>query len=312
MEDGVYISATMSTSQYGETPDGNLIKDDGYTYTGDYAVIDSDSVANTLVYSNDSVNLIAKEDGTLFKICNMGSYYLIIYDVSVSNNTSVVQALKINDDNNGVEIAVYDGTNSFKWRIAQVGVDAPVIKQVNNQWCGPTSFLQVLYGMDVDVEGDNLSEEQSRIKTAWLMNGAVLTLRYCNYMNGFYKVNDNIISITRWLPEEYTCKEIENPSEEQLRTNIRNSLDSGAACIIFTVSGGKPYKYSYKEDTTGTALAHYICVIGYDEVSDTVILSNCHYWYSRFGIHEVDFSDFCEDVGRLLYFEKTSSQQEDS
>lgn len=309
MVEGVYITATMSTSQYGATPNSTSI-DNGNKYTGSYSVLDSDTMPNTLVYT-DSVDLIAKEEGgTLFKICNMGSYYLIIYDTYIINNSVVVNALKMNAESNSVEIGVCDGSDSFKWRIEQVGVDAPAIKQVYKYWCGPTSFLQVLYGMGVDatVDGNNLSEQQTTISNAWGIGlSPVLTKYYKDNMNGFKLVDKILEPTNRWLPDNYTCNEIVNPTEQELRTNIRNSLDSGAACIIFTVSGGKPYKYSYKVDDDGIPYAHYICVIGYDEVSDTVILSNCHYSRYRFGIHEVDFSDFCEDVGRLLYFEKLSN-----
>lgn len=317
MADGVYITATMSTSQYGETPSGSQIDSPGYTYTGPYSVIDSDTVANTIEYIDSNnikyISLVAKNNGgTLFKLLDMGSHYLIVYDISISNNSLVIRALKSNSANNGVEIGYYDGSDAFKWNINQVGVDAPAIKQVNRVWCGPTSFLQVLYGMDVDVEGNNLSAEQTLIKNTWGMsNSAVTTNHYKNYMNGYKTGSDNnMVSITRWLPTKYTCVEIANPSESELRTKIRSSLDAGAACIIFTVSGGKPYKSSYSISPGSTLPdGHFICVIGYDEVSDTVILSNCHYSKYRFGIHEVDFTDFCEDVGRLFYFETSATPQ---
>lgn len=300
----VRMTATMSTSQYTGMPKGADV-DDGEPVPN-YTLTDAAVQLNTLSYSAGNLSLVGKAGGTPVYLCDMGNYFIIICDVYVSNNHEVVvKALKSNGSGAAVTVESMTDSVNFRWNVFFVGVDAPVIKQTKSKWCGPTSLLQTLYGAGLqdNVPGNTLYEQQSYIRSILYMTPNEQEKgdnNVATYMG--YFASD--INQSNLLPSGYTCVEEPNTStksQQALRDLITNSLQNGMSCIFFTVTGGDPYKYQYLS-TSGAPSGHLECIIGYDSLTDTVIINNCHYMESRVGLGEIRLSDLCADMERMWYF----------
>ena len=312
MDAGVCMAATRSTSQYTGMPQGSLIDKPLGRPIPDYTLTYTDDNEYAVDYDTNNYDLEEKSSDTPFWVCDMGGYYLIISDIFYDNNGDIViMALKSNGANQEVTISELTDSDDYKWNVFFVGIDVPVIKQTHNLWCGPTSFLQVLYGADLQdsVTGDTLNEQQLFIRSK--LHDYVHT-NEATYMDKY----ETDINNSDLLPLGYICEEVNPTSSEtqdDLRDYINASLQDGMACIFFTVSAGKPYKVTYNEgnpdvpDDNESLPGHLECIIGYDPLTDTVIINNCHYMESRIGLGEIRLSDLCADMERLWYFEDTNN-----
>lgn len=85
---------------------------------------------------------------------------------------------------------------------------------------------------------------------------------------------------------------------------IKDDILSEIIVILPTVNDeGNPNVPDDNELLSG----HLECIIGYDPLTDTVIINNCHYMESRIGLGEIRLSDLCADMERLWYFEDTNN-----
>lgn len=300
MDAGVYMTATRSTSQYSGMPQGLDV------YNGnaipDYTLSDPDVLDNTLSYSSSNLCLVPKDDGTPVYLCDMGDYFIILCDIYVnSNNEVVAKALKANGVGASVSVSTLTESDDFKWNVFFVGIDVPVIKQTDDEWCGPTSYLQTLYGINCqnNVPGDTLNAQQYYIRSIFYDYSYTDEATYMDY----YALD---INNSGFLPSGYICIEV-NPTssktQQELRDYLIHSLQDGMGCIFFTVTGKGPYKNGYDTNNPNNPSGHLECVIGYDYLTDTVIINNCHFMESRIGLGEIRLSDLCIDMERLWYFD---------
>lgn len=305
MESIYMISAILSTSQ-ATRPNVSI---DGADYDGDlYNLRDDTAVPNTVNYSGTTPQTKVYSDAdpnTYIIPCNMGSYYVLVCLNSFDSTTGTVKALK--HVSNGVELSTYSVSDtSLRWYVDHVGVDAPLIMQTRNYYCGYTNVLQILHGSDYEsiVPGNDLNEKIEYIANLY---GTPTS------MAGSESVYSNILSkLVTNTSLTASRDSINHPwhthsiSQEDMRDKIKDSLDLGWAPMILSFAGNVPFKQAYlNKDNEVTG--HYIVVIGYDEASDCVIISNCHYAdkatgtenQRMFGIFAIPAADFYKAVAYL-------------
>lgn len=305
MESVYMISAILSTSQ-ATRPNVAI---DGGDYDGDrYDLRDDNTVPNTINYSGTipQTKVYSDEDPNTYIIpCNMGSYYVLVCLNTFNSTTGTVEVLKY--VSGGVELAEYSiNDTSLRWYVDHVGVNAPLIMQTRNYFCGYTNVLQILYGAGYEniISGNDLNEKIEKIATDYGQpskmadSGSV----YSNILSKY--VTNTTLTAHRdsinhfWHPCSIT--------QQEMVHNIEGSLDLGWAPMILSFAGNVPFKQAYynkDDEVTG----HYIVVIGYDQASDCVIISNCHYAdkangtenQRMFGIFAIPASDFYNAVGYL-------------
>ena len=235
----------------------------------------------------------------------MGSYYILVCINSFDSTTGTVKALEY--VSNSVELSTYSVSNtSLRWYVDQVGVNAPLIMQTRNYYCGYTNVLQILHGKKYEsvVPGNDLNEKIEYIAnlygTPTTMAGSETV--YSNILSKL--ITNTSLTASRDSINHFwhTC----SITQQQMVDKIEASLDSGWAPMILSFAGNVPFKQAYfNKDNEVTG--HYIVVIGYDEASDCVIISNCHYAdkatgtenQRMFGIFAIPAADFYKAVAYL-------------
>lgn len=294
---GFNISATLPTLQYLGVPDGSSINNVS-TYNPDYEV---DYTLTKLTDQNNALNYSEgvvstknySADGSVLglfpiTVSDAGEneyYYIIVCGASDDG----VLALKYNSSTN-YSVEVYTpGQNGFVWKFTQAGVNAPLIKQTTNFWCGYTTVLQALYGKNCDVSnfGDTLHQQIEYIAVA---------STHPNEMAYKFWLDEDINTTLPSFGQNYDNAEGNVPSYDNAKQIIRNSLNNGWTPFFLTNTAGIPYR------RTGNG-AHYICIVGYDSQSDCVIISNCHFSNQVFGIYTIPYQQFYQAISCLYWQE---------
>ena len=294
---GFNISATLPTLQYLGVPDESSI-DNVSTYNPNYVV---DYSLTKLTDQNNALNysdgMISTKNYTssgsalgLYPITVADAeeneyYYIIVCGASDDG----VLALKYNSSTN-YSVEVYTpGQNGFVWKFSQVGVNAPLIKQTTDFWCGYTTVLQALYGNNCDISnfGDTLHQQIEYIAVA---------STHPNEMAPTYWLDEEINTTLPSLGQNYDNAAGNVPSYDSTKQKIRNSLNNGWTPFFLTDTAGKPYR------RTGSG-SHFICIVGYDSQSDCVIISNCHFSNQVFGIYTIPYSQFYQAI-KCLYWQE--------
>ena len=301
--DSVYmISAILSTSQ--ATRPNVAIDDDDYD-GAEYNLRDDTKVPNTINYSGTipQTKVYSDEDPNTYIIpCNMGSYYVLVCLNTFNSTTGTVEVLKY--VSGGVELTEYSiNDTSLRWYVDHVGVNAPLIMQTRDYYCGYTNVLQVLHGAGYKniISGNDLNEKIENIASLYGSPNSMAnrTTVYSNILTHLVQSTSLSANFDPINHPNYVC----SISIDQMIENINSSLDLGWAPIFMTFAGKVPFKQQYKSDK-----AHYICIIGYDAASDCVIISNCHYADNAtgtenqrmFGIFAIPASNFYNAVA-ILY-----------
>lgn len=318
---GYIISARLTNKQYISTPsssnsiynnytiheiDSNRYKSIENVYNPSYKLTELKDQNNALNYyynetngqAECSINTQSRDllssRFSLYPVVKtvngeLKTYYMIICGYTGSD-VKVLEYLP--NDSSGITISSINlnletNTNQL-WSINQIGVDAPLIKQTTNYWCGYTSVLQLLYGKNIEVEGNTIHQKIKYIAdlfgTQYLMaNGWTIHVT----LNTKFSTLDPSYSIYN--------NEL-NPTYESARNKIQASLAKGWVPFFITDSGGVPYRYSLSNDNS-----HFISIIGYDAASDCVIIANCHYMDSVYGIYAISYDEFYNNLDRLFY-----------
>jgi hypothetical protein len=85
-----------------------------------------------------------------------------------------------------------------------------------------------------------------------------------------------------------------NNNPDNFKNVIIASLDTGWAPFFLTSTGGAPYK-------SLPGGAHYVCIIGYDEIGGFVLVSNCHNEDNIMGIYAVSSDSIYNCIDTLFY-----------
>ena len=250
---GAYrVTAALSTVQY-EAPSYN----GSGVMQGAYYLADENTKNNTLRLSGAALTLgsyNATDVAGHWYIVRNGDYYSFIN----AGNTSYALSFGASSVGAGSYSASSD---SFKWQTTYMGINAPLIKQSHNDYCGVASLLQVLYALNsdlIDRTSADLKDQMDALAPSVMTadDGADRgeILNFLHRENSKYRV-------------------IYNATSEAIY-----SIESGFPCIAH-IKPTKLFPRYIKYGVTGNG-GHYATVIGYDPVSDCLVFSDCSYMYS--------------------------------
>lgn len=293
-ENSYKIAATLTASQYNGTNNSCNVPQYSNNYDStdysSYTLPSQSSMPNYLSYSSGALGFSDNTStNNRWKIVPSNTYGYYIIKFSDSSN-----ALK-RTSTDGVEVSTYsEGDTSFLWNITAVGLNVPLIRQTKTYYCGPATFLQIMYGAGITVPGANLDAQMDNLATALETNGGTYSDTIHTKINQYSVFNNN-------NPYTYKVKHIHDDdgcqgTQAQVGEWIESSLNCGFAPFFLTKRGGAPYKYE------SSATGHYVCIIGYDSITGTVWLSNCHYLNSISGIYAVSLNSLYNGNANGTYY----------
>ena len=157
-----------------------------------------------------------------------------------------------------------------------------LIQQTTTYNCGPTSALQVLYGMSRQgsVTG---STDAEKIQTLMSDCGTTSDGTYV------YKLKDCLNKYSTNASYQYT--EGRSMTQEQFQAKLETSLCYNIAPILHAKTQYLPY---YEGHESG----HYIAVREVDKVNGTVRLSDCNCNNTYYGVHVVSVGAAYESISQ--------------
>ncbi len=215
---------------------------------------DNISLVSSITYSNGSYNnyglwhIVYNSIGTSYTFVNVGSsssYLTYNNDNSLSNRPSTIS----------------DGD---RWYLTKVGMDVPIIMQRTDDWCSAATSLQILtyFDLDGEVSGIDISAKQN---TLYNEAGGENMLLYM-LVN---LLNDNYFDALTYKYYKYTAMSNINT----MHTYISGSLNGN--CPVALLVKPRGYLPSYYTGYS-SEYGHYICLVGYDSVTDNYILRDCN------------------------------------
>ena len=151
----------------------------------------------------------------------------------------------------------------------------PLIKQSHSDYCGVASTLQILYALDssqIDRTSDDLKDQMDALAPSIMSEDSGSRFQMVQVLQ---KEDGRYNAI--WS----------NPGS--LGVHMQNCLEQGRPGIVHITPSVFP---RYIANGCAIGDGHYICVIGYDSVSDYLVLSDCSCFTVNYGIYLVRPSEF--------------------
>ena len=151
----------------------------------------------------------------------------------------------------------------------------PLIKQSHNNYCGVASTLQILYALDssqIDRTSDDLKDQMDALAPS--------------IMDGDAGSRSKMVDVLGIEDGRYDAI-WSNPGS--LGVHMKNCLEQGRPGILHIIPSVFP---RYIANGCAIGDGHYICAIGYDSVSDYLVLSDCSCFTVNYGIYLVKPSEF--------------------
>jgi len=329
------ISSILTESQY-TVPAQSTIGYNNYS-GGEYTITDQDDKANTLDITNTSVGFITPtESYPELTILDIGEYFLIFSTSTDGDNILNNKALKyVEDEDENMSVVSADfvpSDTSYRWKIEQIGINVPLIRQTQQYICGAATFLQVLYGARIGSQVPesttvpNKGLHSQMYYLAWSSEsgetqqilpyseeykasvghivGGTSQSSFANSINSYSLFDNNATGqYHRYVIHDEDGVLQEGADILTFRGRIDYSLSQGWAPFVLTRSGGRPYKYD-------DGAAHYVCIIGFEEYTNAegslesyVIVSNCHWVGTVLGIYAIPLDEFYNKVDELFYYQ---------
>ncbi|MCQ2426864.1 MAG: C39 family peptidase, partial [Clostridia bacterium] len=240
-------------------------------------------------------------------------HYYVIVNVSGSGSTQTVKALKNTTAGSGVSTLSDSSSRVIAnlWYVNEIGINIPLIKQMRTTYCGYTTILQIMYGAGT---AHNLTSSTSLWDQTMVVGdsnhaygigpGARMSqYQICNRLNGttnftdgsFDKLNYRYYRTSLQSVADFHSYEKTN-TKDKFVSLIRSSLQTGWGAFFLTSTAGAPFKYSPGE-------GHYVCISGYDPISDSAVLMNCHYYDNVFGYYLTDSACLYNSIDTLFWAE---------
>lgn len=270
-ENGAYkITAVLTQSQYyigNESAMSYNAGTDGMT--GAYHLPDRNSLNNTLNISSNSIEVTAYNASLTSQrwyVVKNGDYYNLI-NADMTNNSAVC----LGYTSSGLVVGSYsDSNDSYKWLITSFGVDAPLIKQNKNYTCGAATALQVLIGNEDDEYNWNLTSDlkdciDHLFKNGGVEGGGMSATTLLNLLNA------------KSDTKQYVRYECDKVTISTVREKLLASMQNGTTGALH-VNTNKLY-------TNGYIGGHYVAVVGYDSITDRVLIADCSCFTKYFGLY---------------------------
>lgn len=250
-----------------------------YSSNKNYYSTDKTKKKNTISLDNEiNIQLVTQEN-----ISNNEMWYLYLKgDSFYMLNVKGDKEYYFSHSNETIDIS--NSESSQGWCITALGTDTPCIKQTTDYYCCVASTLQVLCSI-------NLPEYTG-------------TINYEEKMDALNSEN-TMTTIDGGSTSRAVQKALDAEAGEGNYTSIlKNNLDIGvdnnkklASILKLSLSNGSPLianvmgmKLEYCENDTDYK-QHFICVIGYDEATNSVLVSDCTYV----------MQDVSDQTGNLIY-----------
>jgi hypothetical protein len=157
-----------------------------------------------------------------------------------------------------------------------------LIQQTNSDNCGPTSALQVLYGMGCQnlVSGTTDAEKISQLESESGTDGSgTMVYRLTNCLNRYTTNFDYQYQIGKTM------------TIAQFQSKVETSLYYDTAPILHART---EYLWYYGGHPSG----HYIAVSALDRTDNTIQLQDCNYHDEYFGTYEVEISEAYDSISK--------------
>ena len=245
------INVTGSTKPQSQYVAINYVGEGKYTLS--FAITEGENLY-LRADSNDNISL------SIYGTPTYAQWYIIYNSVGTSytfvNASYYSSYLTYNSDNSlsNRPSTISDGD---RWYLTKVGMDVPIIMQRTNDWCSAATTLQILsyFGVDDDVPGTDI-----RSKQEYLQNQVISTVSYIsNTLNNYLDFQ---------VEYDYYSK-ITITSIQMMNESIQDSISAGFPVVLHTWTD----VYNYYN---GTNYGHYICLVGYDPVTDNYIVRDCN------------------------------------
>jgi hypothetical protein len=152
-------------------------------------------------------------------------------------------------------------------------MDVPIIRQREDNWCSAATLLQVLtyFDLDGEVEGNSISDKQSQLFNNEINKG--------NSVDTIQKVLNSYLNLSVEYSYYVSVNYPGGPSYavisniNDMTSRIEQSIAAGYPVMLHAMPNHNInsyyVNYPYEE-------GHYICLIGYDSVTNKYIVRDCN------------------------------------
>ena len=311
------IAATLPRNQYSNRPNYNSFGDNDEDRKYNYNL---DSFPNYTIIEQAGTNNYISSAGATSGISGAGEWYIVPVGTMThtTGNYNKYAIVKIDSNgimscfkwtsSDGVTCSVCSADTVSLWVINKVGIHVPFIQQTRTYYCGYATLLQAIYGAGTEQalinsiasDGNLLHNQQEKLKTCLNYSLAMSQYTVCDRINSGSYLPSGVFDKTRFnynrtvgqSVNSFHGTQITNTKQKFINV-LTGSFETGWIPFMLTETAGAPYNSSGN--------AHYISIVGYDSVSDTVLLSNCHFGNITGGIYSVDAGSAYNNIYTLFY-----------
>ena len=311
------IAATLPRNQYSNRPNynsfGNSDNERKYYYN-------LNSFPNYTIIEQAGTNNYISSAGATTGISGAGEWYIVPvgtmthttgnynkYAIVKIDSNGIMSCLKWTSSD-GVTCSACSADTVSLWVINKVGIHVPFIQQTRTYYCGYATLLQAIYGAgteqalinSIESNGNLLHNQQEKLKTCLNYPEAMDQDTVCCRINsdsylppGVFNNTDYHYYKTDSDGNSYFKNDPATNTLAQFINTLNVSFSTGWTPFFLTRTGGQPYNYG--------ATAHYISIVGYNPISDTILLHNCHFGNNTGGIYTVGSSLIYDNIEILYY-----------
>lgn len=291
------ISAILAKNQY-EGYGFNI-----YSSNKNYYSTDKTKKKNTISLDNEiNIQLVTQEN-----LSNNEIWYLYLKgDSFYMLNVKGGKEYYFSHSNETIDIS--NSESSQGWSITAFGTDTPCIKQTTNYYCCVASTLQVLCSINLPEYTGTINYEE---KMEYLNSKYDMTTIEGSKKGAVQKALDAEAGEGIYTSILKNNLNIGVDNNKKLASILKLSLSNGSPLIANVL--GKELEYCENDIDYWN---HFICVIGYDEATNSVLVSDCSYvrrdvsdqtgnLIYPFGIHVISLDNLANALLSKIFYRVT-------
>ena len=297
------ISAILAMDQYDTANFSVPHNETGYTgsYDSINKLVKNNTLSMTSNFQPSLTNQVNSSNQSV--ITATEKWYIYVknskyYIVNASQNATYY----FSHSNNSVEITTEALANG--WSITPFGIDAPLIKQVTDYFCGVATTLQVLCAINLP----GYTGVFDLGDAMWELNDAydMTTYKGGTRAGKVLQALDAKVGVGKYLKIDRSSLNIGVNNNETLKNALLTSFSNGSPVIANV--WGKNLSYINNDPAY---LKHFICVMGYDELTGNVIVSDCSFVNTDsggirpHGIHIITLDNLASSINGGIHYRAT-------